>query len=76
MEISKGLFFYIGICIITFVLLVIAVSAPAYLVTRHTCAAKAERLGLEYSFGFFQGCFVKDGDSWVDYDRYRVILEK
>lgn len=43
-----------------------------YPVARCECSSKAEKLGLEYSFGLFQGCFVKKNDRWVDYNRYFV----
>ena len=76
MDEIKGLFFCMGMGVIACVLVGLVIFWPAYLAGRHTCAAKAERLGLEYSFGVFQGCFVKDGDRWVDYENYRVILGK
>ena len=59
------------VCLLVGVLLF----GPVYWASSKSCAAKAERLGLEYDFGVFhQGCFVKDGDTWIDYNRYRVIL--
>lgn len=29
---------------------------------------------MEYSFGFIQGCMVREkGGKWIDYERYRVM---
>lgn len=69
-----GLFACIGIAILVCLFVGALLFGPIYLISSKSCAAKAERLGLEHDFGAFQGCFVKDGDTWVDYNRYRVIL--
>lgn len=68
------LFGCIGIGVLVFILVGALIFGPLYWASSKSCAAKAERLGLEYDFGLFQGCFVRDGDHWLDYNRYRVIL--
>ena len=69
-----GLFACIGIAVLICILVGGLLLGPVYVIKSYECEAKAKRLGLEYDFGAFQGCFVKDGDHWVDYNRYRVIL--
>lgn len=69
-----GLFACIGIAVLVCILVGGLLFGPVYWASSKSCAAKAERLGVEYDFGAFQGCFVRDGDIWVDYNRYRVIL--
>lgn len=69
-----GLFACIGVAMLICILVGGLLFGPVYLISSKSCSAKAERLGLEYDFGAFQGCFVRDGDHWVDYNRYRVIL--
>lgn len=41
---------------------------------KYQCKAHAEIQNFEYSYGFFQGCMVKDKDgNWIDYQKYRTI---
>lgn len=38
------------------------------------CEKKATAQGLEYRFGWWEGCLVKERDgNYIDYDRYRVL---
>lgn len=76
MDELKGLFLCVGVGLVVCVIVGLIIGGPAYLITSKTCASKAARLGLEYDFGLLHGCFIKDGDTWVDYDRYRVILHE
>lgn len=78
MDELKGLLLCMGVGLVVSVIVGLIIGGPAYLITSKKCASKAARLGLEYDFGPLQGCFVKDkdGDTWVDYDRYRVILHE
>lgn len=40
----------------------------------YKCKTKAEIQQMEYSFGFIQGCMVREkGGKWIDYERYRVM---
>ena len=39
-----------------------------------SCEKKATAQGLEYRFGWWEGCLVKERDgNYIDYDRYRVF---
>lgn len=39
-----------------------------------SCEKKATAQGLEYRFGWWEGCLVKERDgNFIDYDRYRVL---
>ena len=71
-----GLFACIGIavliCLFVGALLLVSVNLAA----SHSCEAKAERLGLEYDYRLFQGCFVKDNGKWIAYKNYRVLLHE
>ena len=35
------------------------------------CSEKASMQELTYDYGFFQGCMIKKGDKWVDYEIYK-----
>lgn len=37
------------------------------------CHTKAEKQGLECTWGIIQGCMVKIDGKWVDYDRFRIM---
>jgi hypothetical protein len=78
---DKILFFFIddhpvmGAFLIV-VLIGCLVCVPAYLANYATCSAKAEVMGTDYKFGFYEGCFIKEDGKWVDYDRYRIINQE
>jgi hypothetical protein len=39
-----------------------------------SCEKKATAQGLEYRYGWWEGCLVKERDgNYIDYDRYRVV---
>lgn len=64
--------------IITAVVLIVSLAvAPAYLLERASCSAKAEAQGYEYEFGIFKGCMVKTEKGWMDYNRliYKKDIE-
>lgn len=69
-----GLFVCIGVAILVCAIIGVLLLVPVNLAASHSCAAKAERLGLEYDYGLFKGCFVKQDNQWIDYSNYRVIL--
>lgn len=65
------------ICLFVGALLLVSVNlASVNLAASHFCEAKAERLGLEYDYRLFQGCFVKDNGKWIAYKNYRVLLHE
>ncbi len=37
------------------------------------CHTKAEKQGMECSWGIIQGCMVKIDGKWIDYDRLRIM---
>lgn len=70
-----GLFVCIGIAVGICLLIGVILAVPVNLMASHACESKAHKLGLEYDYGMFQGCFVKQGNQWIDYNNYRVILD-
>lgn len=46
-----------------------------YKMNEYSCEKKAVAQGLEYRFGWFEGCLVKEPSekNFVDYDRYRIM---
>ena len=46
----------------------------AYRANGISCEKKATAQGLEYRYGIWEGCLVKERDgNYIDYDRYRVL---
>lgn len=46
----------------------------AYKANGISCEKKATAQGLEYRYGIWEGCLVKERDgNYIDYDRYRVL---
>ena len=68
----RDFFGFCGLFLAVMVFVVAVAIGIWYPVARCECSSKAEKLGLEYSFGLFQGCFMKKDGKWVDYDRYFV----
>lgn len=45
-----------------------------YKVNEFSCKEKATAQGLDYKFGLFEGCLVKEKEgNYIDYDKYRVV---
>jgi hypothetical protein len=46
-----------------------------YKMNEYSCEKKAVAQGLEYKYGWFEGCLVKEPSekNFIDYDRYRVM---
>lgn len=66
--------FIVALCILGVEILVAVIAGPAYLVSDYTCSQVAEKMGVEYDYGFFTGCFVKDSDGrWYNYNQQRII---
>lgn len=46
----------------------------SYKAVEISCEKKATAQGLEYRFGWWEGCLVKERDgNYIDYDKYRVL---
>ena len=66
--------FIVALCVLAVELVVAGVVGPAYLVGSYTCSQVAEKLGVEYDYGFFTGCFVKDENGkWYNYNQQRIV---
>ena len=67
----KDLFVMIlGVILIVCLLVGLSNFVPFY-----GCKIKAERQEMEWSYGIFQGCMVKQDNKWIDYDRLRYTKE-
>lgn len=69
---ARDYFEFCGIFLGLLVLVMLLAVGMWYPVAKLECSSKAEKLGVEYSFGLFQGCFVKKNDRWIDYERFFV----
>lgn len=58
---------------IAIVLTIILVVGGAAVWDYFGCKNKAEKQGMECSWGPFQGCMVKTEKGWMDYDRLRYM---
>lgn len=38
-----------------------------------SCSGRVESQGFESRWGVLSGCQIKDGDRWVDYDKWRYL---
>lgn len=62
-----------------FIIAVVALTIIGVLVgclwlKNYECSCKAEKQGMEHSWGPIQGCMVREqGGNWIDYDRLRVM---
>lgn len=50
---------------------VAVVAVPAHYAVEHTCAKKAAVMQTDYKYGFWEGCWIKKGDTWVEYNTIR-----
>lgn len=46
-------------------LMAICIVGGADYMTRRSCLAIAQQAGVDVRYGFFDGCYVHDGDRWV-----------
>lgn len=61
-------------CLIFFLAAVFFVFYTPYKVNEFSCEKKATAQGLDYKFGLFEGCLVKEKDgNFIDYNIYRVV---
>ena len=66
--------FIVAIFVLGLEIIVAVMSGPAYLLGSYTCSQVAEKMGVEYDYGFFTGCFVKDENGkWYNYDQQRIV---
>lgn len=66
--------FIVALCVLAVELAVAGVVGPSYLVCDYTCSQVAEKMGVEYDYGFFTGCFVKDENGrWYNYNQQRIV---
>lgn len=69
-----GDFKCIYLCLVAFVGIIVGASYFCYKGNEYSCEKKATAQGLEYRYGWWEGCLVKERDgNYIDYDRYRVI---
>ena len=68
----RDYFEFFGLFVVVMFFVVLLVTGIWYPVAKSECSSKAEKLGVEWSFGLFEGCFMKKNGVWVDYDRYFV----
>ena len=64
----------VAIFVLGFEVLVAVLGGPAHLLGSYTCSQVAEKMGVEYDYGFFTGCFVKDENGkWYNYNQQRIV---
>lgn len=66
--------FVVAICALAVELIVAVVAGPSYLIGNYTCSKVAEKMEVEYDYGFFTGCFIRDENGrWYNYNQQRVV---
>ena len=70
---SHPLTVMIGTVILAWALVVVATLGPSYFAEEHTCSKKAEMLSTDYRFGFWEGCWIKQNNTWIDYNTIRNV---
>ena len=71
---ENGLLKTIYLCCLAIVGFVAGMMYCLYRVNGISCEKKATAQGLEYRYGIWEGCLVKERDgNYIDYDRYRVL---
>lgn len=62
-------------CVVIGIMFALAIFFLPYKLNEYVCEKKAGAQGLEYKYGFFEGCLVKEPSekNFIDYDRYRVM---
>lgn len=63
---------------LTLIYLIVVVCFGAFtalfLSKEYSCERKATAQGLEYKYGIWEGCLVKERDgNYIDYEKYRVV---
>lgn len=66
--------FIVSLCVLAVELVVAGVAGPTYVLQSYTCSQVAGKMGVEYDYGFFTGCFVKDeSGKWYNYNQQRIF---
>jgi len=65
----NGFTFILTVVFTTTVLLTIG-----FLLDKTSCELKSNKMNMEYSYSFFEGCFVKYKGSWISYDKLRLDI--
>lgn len=62
-------------CVVIGILSFLAIFFIPYKFNEYGCEKKAVAQGLEYKYGLFEGCLVKEPSekNFIDYDRYRIM---
>jgi hypothetical protein len=62
-------------CVVFSILFLLAIFFIPYKWNEYGCEKKSVAQGLEYRYGWFEGCLVKEPSekNFIDYDRYRVM---
>ena len=55
------------------IVFMVGITMLANSMTREACKAKAEQIGVEHSYDFYKGCFIKEDGRWVDYEKTRSV---
>lgn len=65
---------FLYLCIVALVGIFVGTFYFSYKSDEYSCEKKATAQGLEYKYGWWEGCLVKERDgNYIDYDRYRVM---
>lgn len=65
---------FLYLCLVAFVGILVGAFYLIYKSGEYSCEKKATAQGLEYRYGLWEGCLVKESDgNYIDYDRYRVF---
>lgn len=72
---ENGTLTIIYFCVVFGIISLIGIFYLPYKMNEYGCEKKAVAQGLEYKFGWFEGCLVKEPSekNFIDYDIYRVM---
>lgn len=72
---DDGTLMIIYLCVIFAFMFILGIVYLPYKWNEYSCEKKAVAQGLEYKFGWFEGCLVKEPSekNFIDYDRYRIM---
>ena len=72
---DDGTLTIIYFCVVFAIVSCLGIVFLPYKLNEYSCEKKAVAQGLEYRFGWFEGCLVKEPSekNFVDYDRYRIM---
>jgi hypothetical protein len=49
------------------------VAVPAHYAADHACGKRAAIMQTEYQYGFWEGCWIKKDNAWVEYNTIRNV---